>query len=155
MIGERAIEIRPLSYRDLQAVMEIERRSFTAPWSLPMFALELSKRSGICLAAFDGGRLAGYLFCAHYEEAWHLMNVAVDPGRRRSGVARALITEMLARTGADANITLEVRVSNAAAITLYESYDFRRVGIRKRYYADNGEDAVIMWRALGEPWLGR
>lgn len=155
MIGERGLEIRPLSYGDLQGVMEIERRSFTAPWSLPMFALELSKRSGICLAALADARLVGYLFCAHYEEAWHLMNIAVDPSRRRGGVARALIADLLLRTGAHANITLEVRVSNAPAIALYESYDFRRVGTRKRYYADNGEDAVIMWRAVGEPWLSR
>jgi [ribosomal protein S18]-alanine N-acetyltransferase len=83
------------------------------------------------------------------------MNVAVDPARRREGIGRALIEGLIARAGTEASYTLEVRVSNAAAIALYESYDFRRAGTRPRYYADNGEDAVIMWRALGEPWLER
>jgi ribosomal-protein-alanine N-acetyltransferase len=150
-----AIEIRPLVYSDLPAVIAIERRSFTAPWSLPMFVLELSKPTGICLAALAEQELVGYLICARYEETWHLMNIAVEPARRRQGIARALIDELLVRAGSDANFTLEVRVSNTSAIALYESYGFRSAGTRRRYYSDNGEDAVIMWRALGSPWLGR
>jgi ribosomal-protein-alanine N-acetyltransferase len=156
------VEIRPLSYSDLSAVIAIERRSFTAAWSLPMFVLELSKPTGICLAAIERpgvtspeGELVGYLMCARYEDAWHLMNIAVDPARRRTGIGRALIDELIVRAGEEANYTLEVRVSNTPAIALYESYAFRKVGTRRRYYADNGEDAVIMWRALGEPWLER
>jgi len=155
-VAAQSVEIRPLSYSDLPAVIAIERRAFSAAWSLPMFVLELSKPSGICLAAVGAGaELVGYLICARYEETWHLMNIAVDPVRRREGIGRALIEELVARAGREANYTLEVRVSNTAAIALYESYAFRRVGTRRRYYADNGEDAVIMWRALGEPWLER
>ncbi|HEY2656248.1 MAG TPA: hypothetical protein VGI55_10700, partial [Solirubrobacteraceae bacterium] len=60
---------------------------------------------------------------------------------------------MLDRGGHDANYTLEVRVSNTAAIVLYEQYDFRIVGTRRHYYSDNGEDALIMWRAVGTPWV--
>ena len=144
--------IRPLTYSDLPKVMAIERRSFPTTWSLSMFVLELSKPSGICLAATDGTNLRGYLICARYAEAYHLMNVAVDPGHRRQGVAWALIDAMLERTGADASVTLEVRPSNVGAIALYEGYGFRGVGTRRRYYQDTGEDAIIMWRAVGAPW---
>jgi ribosomal-protein-alanine N-acetyltransferase len=146
------IFIRPLTYSDLPKVMAIERRSFPTSWSLSMFVLELSKPSGVCLAATDGAALVGYLICARYAEAYHLMNVAVEPDRRRQGVARALIDEMLERVDVDASVTLEVRVSNAGAIALYESYGFRGVGTRRRYYADTGEDAIIMWLAIGAPW---
>jgi ribosomal-protein-alanine N-acetyltransferase len=145
-------QIRSLAYSDLPRVLAIERRSFPTPWSLSMFVLELSKPSSICLAAFSAARLTGYLVCARYDEAYHLMNIASDPDRRRTGIARALIDEMIARAGVDANYTLEVRVSNAGAIALYESYGFRSVGTRRRYYTDTGEDALIMWRAVGTPW---
>jgi ribosomal-protein-alanine N-acetyltransferase len=145
-------DIRTLTYPDLPKVMAIERRSFPTAWSLSMFVLELSKPSSICLAATQGNDLVGYLICARYAEAYHLMNVAVDPERRRQGIAKALIDELLERAGADASVTLEVRVSNVSAIALYESYGFRSVGTRRRYYADTGEDAIIMWRAIGAPW---
>lgn len=144
--------IRALNYTDLPRVVAIERRAFTSPWSLSMFVLELSKPSGICLAAVDGSNLVGYVICARYDEAFHIMSLAVDPDRHRQGHARALLDAVFERTGPDANFTLEVRVSNVAAIALYESYGFRGVGTRPRYYADNGEDAMIMWRALGTPW---
>ena len=146
------VTIRPLGYADLPQVIAIERRAFPTPWSLAMFVLELSKPSGICLAATDGPDLVGYLICSRYAEAYHLMNVAVDPDRRREGVASTLIDAMLERIGPDASVTLEVRVSNAGAIALYERYGFRSVGTRRRYYADTGEDAIIMWRAVGAPW---
>jgi ribosomal-protein-alanine N-acetyltransferase len=145
-------EIRLLTYSDLPSVMAIERRAFPTPWSLSMFVLELSKPSGICLAALSGEELEGYLICARYDQAYHLMNIAVDPQRRRRGLGRALIDAMIEQAGVDANFTLEVRVSNTGAIALYESYGFRSVGTRRRYYSDTGEDAIIMWRAVGTPW---
>ena len=75
------------------------------------------------------------------------MNVAVDPGDRRAGIATALLLALLERVGdADARFTLEVRRSNQPAIALYENHGFRAAGLRRRYYADNGEDALIMWR---------
>jgi ribosomal-protein-alanine N-acetyltransferase len=146
------IAIRSLSFSDLPQVIAIERRSFPSPWSLSMFVLELSKPSGIALAALRLDEIVGYVICARYDEAYHVMDIAVDPDHRRAGVASALLAGLIARAGEDANYTLEVRVSNAGAIALYERYGFRGVGTRPRYYADNGEDAMIMWRAVGTPW---
>ena len=142
-----SLEIRRLTYADLPQVTAIERRAFPTPWSLAMFVLELSKPSGVCLAAISGGELVGYLVCSRYDTVWHVMNVSVDPGRRREGIASALLSELLARIGdPDARYTLEVRRSNAGAIALYERLGFRSAGVRRRYYQDNGEDALIMWR---------
>jgi ribosomal-protein-alanine N-acetyltransferase len=140
--------IRPLGYADLPQVIAIERRAFTTPWSLAMFVLELSKPSGLCLAAVDpeAGRLVGYLILSRYDTVWHLMNVAVEPARRREGIAWALLEQMIDRAGAEQQYTLEVRTSNAPAIALYERFGFRSAGTRPRYYRDTGEDAVIMWR---------
>jgi ribosomal-protein-alanine N-acetyltransferase len=129
-------------------VIAIERRAFPTPWSLAMFVLELSKPSGVCLAAEGAdGAIAGYMVCSRYDTVWHIMNVAVDPDHRREGIATALLTELFRRVGdAEPRFTLEVRMSNAGAIDLYERHGFRGAGLRRRYYQDNGEDAVIMWR---------
>jgi ribosomal-protein-alanine N-acetyltransferase len=137
--------VRRLAYGDLPAVLSIERRSFPTPWSLAMFVLELSKPSGICLAAREGEELLGYLVCSRYDRVWHLMNVAVAPERRRHGIARRLISRLLEEAGRELPFTLEVRVSNHAAISMYEELGFRSAGVRPRYYQDNGEDALIMW----------
>jgi ribosomal-protein-alanine N-acetyltransferase len=141
------LEIRRLSYSDLPHVIAIERRSFPTPWSLAMFVLELSKPSGICLAATSRGQLIGYLVCSRYDQVWHIMNVAVDPARRRRGIATELLERLFERAGgAAAQYTLEVRQSNQGAIELYRRFGFRPAGTRRRYYQDNGEDALIMWR---------
>ena len=140
-------DINRLTYADLPQVIAIERRAFPTPWSLAMFVLELSKPSGICLAARRGGRMCGYTVCSRYDTVWHIMNVAVDPDERRTGVATALLEALLERVGDKrARYTLEVRQSNLAAIELYQRFGFRTAGLRRRYYQDNGEDALIMWR---------
>ena len=139
------IRLRRLSYSDLPAVISIERRSFPTAWSLAMFVLELSKPSGICLAATDGDELVGYLVCSRYDEVWHLMNVAVAPERRRAGIATKLIEGLFQEAGTSLPFTLEVRMSNAQAIAMYQRFGFSSAGVRRRYYHDNGEDALIMW----------
>jgi ribosomal-protein-alanine N-acetyltransferase len=153
-----AVRIRPLAYPDLPEVLAIERRVFPTPWSLALFVLELSKQTGICLAATEhiqldgtgdagGERLVGYLICSRYDTVWHVMNVAVDLHRQRMGLASRLLSELYARVDdVGARFTLEVRRSNAVAIHLYEREGFRAAGTRRRYYQDNGEDALVMWR---------
>jgi ribosomal-protein-alanine N-acetyltransferase len=165
------VRIRRLAYPDLPQVVAIERRVFPTPWSLAMFVLELSKQTGICLAATEsagavsgavaeaagGGdasedsaaeeRLVGYLICSRYDTVWHVMNLAVDLDRQRMGLASALLAELYALVDdEDARFTLEVRRSNLIAIHLYEREGFRAAGVRRRYYQDNGEDALVMWR---------
>ena len=146
MTGE-ALHIRRLTYADLPQIVGLERRAFPTPWSLAMFVLELSKSSGVPLAALEGDVLIGYLICSRYDTVWHIMNIAVEPTRRREGVGTALLLTLIERIDeVRARFTLEVRESNVGAIALYERYGFRATGRRRRYYQDNGEDAVIMWR---------
>ena len=147
MTPDSAISVRSLHYSDLPQVIAIERRAFPTPWSLAMFVLELSKASGICLAALDGDELVGYCVCSRYDTVWHVMNVAVDLDHQRKGLGSALLAELYERVGDEhARFTLEVRPSNHVAIHLYEREGFRAAGMRRRYYQDNGEDALVMWR---------
>ncbi len=143
--GSGEFRLRRLAYSDLPAVIAIERRSFPTAWSLAMFVLEISKPSGVCLAATARGRLLGYLICSRYDQVWHLMNVAVAPEERRTGVATRLIGRLFEEAGEGLPFTLEVRLSNRQAIAMYEGLGFRSAGVRRRYYHDNGEDAMIMW----------
>ncbi len=144
------IEFRKLKLRDLNAIEEIERTSYPTPWSRSMFAGELAKPSSICLGAIDTERneLVGYLIISRYVDAWHVMNVAVAEPYRRRGVATGLIQHLFEETSRDGRrgYTLEVRVSNEAAIHLYERLGFKARGIRRGYYTDNREDALIMWK---------
>ncbi len=144
-----SVGLRKLELSDLEAIERIERASYPAPWSRSMFASELAKPSSLSLAAVaDEGDLVGYLVLSRYVDAWHVMNIAVDPAWRRQGIASALLERLLADTSGDAERghTLEVRVSNLAAIRLYERFGFRSRGIRRGYYTDNREDALVMWR---------
>ncbi|HEX8053848.1 MAG TPA: ribosomal protein S18-alanine N-acetyltransferase [Thermoleophilaceae bacterium] len=146
---KKQLEIRRLAYADLPQAIAIERRSFPTPWSLAMFVLELSKPSGICLAALQDGRIVGYLICSRYDTVWHVMNVAVDPNLRRRGIGTRLLERLFERADRPgAQYTLEVRLSNEGGIALYESFGFYSAGLRRGYYHDNKEDALIMWRTV-------
>jgi [ribosomal protein S18]-alanine N-acetyltransferase len=145
------LHIRRLTYADLPQVVAIERRAFPTPWSLAMFVLELSKPSGICLAALLEDRLVGYLVCSRYDTVWHVMNIAVDDGLLRQGIASTLLERLFDMADKpNEQYTLEVRTSNDAAISLYERFGFRAAGRRRAYYHDNREDALIMWRTVPE-----
>jgi ribosomal-protein-alanine N-acetyltransferase len=144
-----ALEVRRLTLSDLSDIERIEQRVYPTPWSRSMFAGELAKPSSLSLGAFsETGRLVGYLIVSRYVDAWHIMNLAVDADLRRLGIGSALLDELFAATGGDERrgYTLEVRVSNRAAILLYERYGFEPSGIRRGYYTDNREDALIMWK---------
>ncbi len=140
--------IRPMVPRDLSQVCAIERDVYTHEWSLSLFEQELQRDTSIALVCEDDGRVVGYLVADMFVDVWHVMNVAVHYGYRRMHVASDLlgayfdITERRAHRGH----TLEVRASNQAAIDLYRSYGFVGTGIRPRYYEDNSEDALIMWK---------
>lgn len=143
-------EVRRLKLRDLGAIERIERRSYPTPWSRSMFAGEFAKPSSICLGAFDpeAKSLVGYMIISRYVDAWHVMNIAVEPDYRRRGVATMLLERLfeLTATGGQRGYTLEVRASNADAVRLYERLGFRPRGVRRGYYTDNREDALIMWK---------
>jgi ribosomal-protein-alanine N-acetyltransferase len=143
-----AIDIRALAMGDLNEIEAIEKRAYRTPWSRSMFASELAKPTSICLGAFEGERLVGYIINSRYVDAWHVMNVAVDPERQRRGIATQLLEKLFELTRDDERrgYTLEVRVSNADAIALYEKLGFEPRGVRRGYYTDNREDALIMWR---------
>jgi ribosomal-protein-alanine N-acetyltransferase len=150
------IELRRLGLRDLGAIDEIERQSYPTPWSRSMFASELAKPSSVCLGAVDSetGHLVGYLIISRYVDAWHVMNVAVAHEYRNQGIATRLMERLFELTAASdrRGYTLEVRVSNEDAIRLYERLGFRARGVRRGYYTDNREDALIMWK---DPVLSR
>jgi [ribosomal protein S18]-alanine N-acetyltransferase len=145
------IELRRLTLADLAAIERIERRAYPTPWSRSMFAGELAKTSSICLGAVDTDAdegLIAYLIISRYADAWHVMNVAVREDYRGQGVATKLLNRLFELTAGDdrRGYTLEVRVSNSGAIKLYEKLGFVARGIRRGYYTDNREDALIMWK---------
>jgi ribosomal-protein-alanine N-acetyltransferase len=145
------IELRRLTLADLAAIHRIERQSYPTPWSRSMFASELAKTSSICLGAVDadaGDALVAYLIISRYADAWHVMNVAVQKDYREHGIATKLLNRLFEVTARDdrRGYTLEVRVSNRGAIRLYEKLGFVPRGIRRGYYTDNREDALIMWK---------
>jgi [ribosomal protein S18]-alanine N-acetyltransferase len=145
------VEIRRLGLEDLDSVERIERDTYPTPWSRSMFAGELAKPSSLSLGAYDAegdSTLIAYMIVSRYVDAWHIMNLAVHNLFRRRGVASRLIGELFERTAGDPRrgYTLEVRISNTTAIALYERFGFEASGVRRGYYTDNREDALIMWK---------
>ena len=140
---------------DLDEVLAIERASFGMPWSRGAFLYEMQQnRVARCWVMRDGGGVVGYICLWEIADELHVTNVAVHPGRRRQGIARALLGGVIddGRARKLRMVVLEVRPSNRDALTLYESFGFRVVGRRRGYYYDTGEDALIMETVLdGEP----
>lgn len=135
-----------MSAADLDQVLAIEQRSYPLPWLRQHFSDELNSPHALPLSAFDPtGRLVGYICPMQLLDEGHILNVAVDPDLRGCGVGRLLVQQVLddCRAAGAAFVSLEVRVSNHAAISLYKKLGFAEVGRRKRYY-ENGEDALMM-----------
>jgi ribosomal-protein-alanine acetyltransferase/tRNA threonylcarbamoyl adenosine modification protein YeaZ len=150
VLAGRPIRIRDFAEPDLPAVAAVERRVFSDAWPESFFREELSQAMAWARIAEADGALAGYLLAWVGGGAGHIGNLAVVPEARRRGVARALLEDLLEHAGAAgaASLTLEVRVSNFAAQALYRAFGFRLAGLRRGYYRDTGEDALIMaWTA--------
>jgi ribosomal-protein-alanine N-acetyltransferase len=138
---------------DLDEVVEIERLSFTLPWSRGAFLYEMEQNQvARCYVLRDEGRLVGYICLWEVADELHVTNIAVHPGERRRGLGRALLGQTLedARGRSLRLVVLEVRPSNTEARALYESFGFRVVGRRRGYYYDTGEDALVMEASLGK-----
>lgn len=133
------------------AVAELEKICFVDPWSEASVASELRNDLALWLVALDGERLMGYIGSQAVLGEADMMNVAVDPAYRRQGVAEALVTALADRLVQKGNgsLTLEVRITNNAAIALYKKLGFEQVGLRKNYYRHPREDALILRKQLG------
>ena len=141
---------------DLDTVARLEEAVAPVPWSRRAFANMMAVDPGICLVCEVDGEVVGYLVARLRDGAWYLNNLLVDPRHRRGGVATDLVGAYLegSRLVPSRGHSLEVRVSNAAAIGLYRGLGFRIARLRPAFYPDNGEDAFVMrrdWRRL--PWL--
>lgn len=137
---------------DITAILSIEGRSNPVPWSRQLFVKELQRTEGATLVAVDGPDVVGFIACAGQGDSWHILNLTVDPGHRRRGLGGLLVDSVITELHGRPydRYTLEVRVSNDAAIRLYRSRGFVDSGVRPRYYSDNQEDALIMWREPSE-----
>jgi len=137
---------------DLDEVLEIERTSFSMPWSRGAFTYEIERnRVARCWVMREHDRVVGYLCLWEVADELHITNVAVHPASRRRGIGRALLAHVLddAVRRALSMVGLEVRPTNAEARALYESFGFRVVGRRSGYYYDTGEDALVMETSFG------
>lgn len=144
-------EVRSARPDDLPAILRLEQICFDDPWPPPLLVEELERDARRRpLVVVDRGEVAGFLMAWIVADEYHVVNLAVDPARRRRGLAARLLAAGLdeAVAGGCRLATLEVRVSNAGAIAFYEGAGFAAVGRRRAYYADNGEDALILTAAL-------
>ncbi len=150
------VRIDAMTLQDLPRVREIEQDAFAVPWPKDAYRAELEENQVACylVARDDADRVVGFAgMWVIFDEA-HVTTIAVDRRQRGERIGErlllALIDHALARGGRW--MTLEVRPSNAVALTLYRKFGFREVALRKRYYSDNGEDAAVMWSGnLREP----
>ena len=154
MAGQSVV-YRPMTVDDIPQVQLVERKCFPNPWSRNIFLSEITRNdNAIYIVALVGERIVGYAGIWIILDEGHITNIAVHPSFQRQGIGHGLI-DVLTRAAVARGVvamTLEVRVSNAGAQALYTKLGFVPQGIRKEYYQDDKEDALIMWRELGEEW---
>lgn len=140
--------VRSMRVADVPQVLAIEEATAATPWTRQMFLSELGRPGTIDLVAARAGEVLGYILVSRYADVWHILNVCVRADQRNQGLGGRLLDAVFARADGKPHLgfTLEVRVSNDPAIHLYERKGFIRHGVRPRYYSDNHEDALIMWR---------
>jgi ribosomal-protein-alanine N-acetyltransferase len=142
------VRITPMRRRHLRGVLRIEQQVYPRPWSFGLFLGEIGQRATrVYLVARVRGTIVGYAGLFHAVDESHVTTIVVDPAWHRQGVATRLLL-VLARAAIDRgsrNLTLEVRVSNSGAQALYQRFGFVPAGVRRGYYPDTHEDAVVMW----------
>jgi ribosomal-protein-alanine N-acetyltransferase len=141
--------VRPMAMPDVDGVMAVEKDSFSTPWSRSAFEEELAQnRLARYIVAEEDGQVVGYAGMWLVINEAHVTNVAVSGSRRGEGIGRLLMETLMeiARENGMESMTLEVRVSNMVARHLYETLGFTEAGIRKNYYSETKEDALILWR---------
>lgn len=138
--------VEPMTLADLDEVDAIERHSFKNPWPAQVFVDELAREWARVDVVRADGQVLGFVNYWLVKDEVHLLAIASHPDRRRAGIGRVLMTHLMdvARARQSALVTLEVRRSNGAAIALYEAFGFATVGVRRGYYAEDNEDALVM-----------
>ena len=148
MVSTAPVLIEDMTIDDVAGVQEVERSSFPVPWPANAFRHELTQnKNARYIVAREGGQIVGYAGLWLMVDEAHITTFAVLPEHRRRRIGERLLQRLFDiadEMGAEW-LTLEVRVSNIGAQRLYEKYGFRRAGVRRRYYSDNNEDALIMW----------
>ncbi|WP_026693055.1 ribosomal protein S18-alanine N-acetyltransferase [Peribacillus kribbensis] len=142
---------RLMNVNDIDQVLEVEHQSFTLPWTREAFINELTQNKyAVYLVLEEGNQIIGYCGAWVVLDEAHITNIAVLPSHRGKGLGEALLVKMIetVRNMGAVSATLEVRVSNTAAKSLYKKLGFQEGGIRKSYYTDNYEDALVMWVRL-------
>ncbi|MGE7604698.1 ribosomal protein S18-alanine N-acetyltransferase [Peribacillus sp. NPDC097675] len=144
----KTMTFRMMKTEDIEQVLNVEKQSFTLPWTREAFFNELNNNEyAVYLVIEDDGKIAGYCGAWIVIDESHITNIAILPEYRGQKLGEALLRKMIeiSISMGVVRMTLEVRVSNAVAISLYEKLGFQKGGIRKRYYTDNQEDAYVMW----------
>lgn len=144
------VEVREISFSDVDEVAEIERICFSMPWSKELIAQELLNKNAYYQCAIIDGKLVGYMGMWKICDEGHITNVAVLPDYRKKGIASLLISKIIeiCKCSEINNLTLEARESNIEAIHLYEKFGFESAGKRPNYYQRPTESAVIMWKKI-------
>ncbi len=147
------ILIRKMEEKDLDRIMEIEKDCFTTPWSRESFLMEITENmlARYIVAEIDG-LVVGYGGIWMIIGEGHITNIAVESKYRKMGAGKKLLEGLIdvSKEMFVSSMTLEVRESNLPAQNLYKQFGFKKHGIRPKYYADDGEDAIVMWKNLEE-----
>ena len=143
----QSVQIEPMRRRHLRAVQRIEKQVYPTPWSLALYVQELAQDRRIYRVARVGGKVIGYGGMMLVAGEAHVSTMAVDPKWQRMGIASRIMLELAwaSRDAEATSLTLEVRASNQAAQRLYGRFGFAPAGVRKNYYRQESEDAIIMW----------
>jgi ribosomal-protein-alanine N-acetyltransferase len=146
MMPSSCVRIEELKPYDLDEIIAIEQVSFPTPWPRQVFDMELRSSKSYKRVSKINGTVVGYIIAWKIYDEVHILNLAVHPDHRRKGIGRGLLSDCLMHFSSKGikSAILEVRVRNKNAISLYETTGFRSIGLRRKYYSDTGEDALVM-----------